>query len=382
MDNQTLQAISDTSRKHDKVAIVVGKNPTLDEMGAALSLYLGFTDQNKQVTIACPTDPLVEISTLVGIDKVKRQLDGDGGDFTVSFPYRERETDQGELEPEIQKVSYTLENGFLNIIVKSGQDGLSFGEKDVQYRHSGDVPSLLFVIGTPRLSDLGNLFNVEALKDTTIINIDNKQENQGFGEIVFVSPRYSSVCEQVLQVLHELQIAIDVDIAQNLLSGISFATNNFADQKTSPTAFEAAAFLMKKGAIRSSFVQPKVAPDAFFGPPAPQQRSLDTRAQRDARPFPQRPAPPSLGGQAGQFGQRQQGAFRGQKQQPSYQQQVNSISNRPPMEEQKVQRPLPGSGRNPALPRQPQQNQKSQQQEDEAPSDWLTPKVYKGSTLV
>ncbi len=376
MDNQTLQAIKDAVSRHDSMGIMVGKNPSVDEMGAALSLYLGLKANSKQVSIACPTDPLVEIASLVGINKVKKNLEGEGGDLIVSFPYRERENSNGELEPEIQKVSYTLENGCLNIVVKSGENGLSFSEKDVQYRHSGGMPSLLFVVGTARLSDLGNLFNVEALKDTTVINIDNKQDNQGFGDVVFVSVQFSSVSEQMVQVLNALQIPLDIDIAQNLLSGITAATNNFADPKTSATAFEVAASLMKKGAVRPSVVaQQTMVSDASFYSPLPNQPQRFDNRQKTAqvRQFPR---------QAQQFPPQQRDftrqqntatAFPRQRQQPSYQQQVNSLSGKPPMEEQKAQRPMPSSQ---------QQNQKSQPRDEEAPSDWLTPRVYKGSTLV
>ena len=47
-----------------------------------------------------------------------------------------------------------------------------------------------------------------------------------------------------------LGIKLDVDIAQNLLSGIAQATENFQHPKTSVTAFETAATLMRLGAVR------------------------------------------------------------------------------------------------------------------------------------
>src|ERR1700761_7569916 len=113
MDKQTLQRLKDTIAKSNSIGIAVGQNPSIDEMGAALSLYLLLKNANKQVSIACPTDPIVEISSLVGIDRVQRNLgSGGAGDLVVSFPYK---------EGEIEKVSYTLENNFLNIIVKASE---------------------------------------------------------------------------------------------------------------------------------------------------------------------------------------------------------------------------------------------------------------------
>lgn len=349
MDQQTFQAIRDLVEKNDQIGIAVGKNPSLDEMGASLALYLFLKNEGKKVSIACPTQPLVEISNLVGIDKVKTSIEAPGGDLIVSFPYREEE---------IQKVSYTLENGFLNIIVKAGEQGLSFSEKDVEYKHGGGVSSLLFIVGTARLSDLDNLFDPEALKETKVINIDNKTQNQGFGDVVFVSPRYSSVSEEVADLLFFLNPNLDVDTAQNLLSGISFATNNFQDQKADYLAFEMTGKLMKIGAVRNPVTQNEPQNKDFFPPLKqnfPSQKQFQNQMGRqNQNRFPQRPVqnPFQRSGQQ----QSSQGGFRPQ-QQNQFQPQQSQNQNQ-------------------------QRNEDKKDQKEETPSDWLTPKVYKGSTLV
>lgn len=336
MDQSIIRQIKDAIAKNNSIAVVVGKDPTMDSMGAALSLFLSLSAMGKQVSIATPQDPLVEVSSLVGIDKVKTDLSGDGGDLVVSFPYKEKE---------IEKVSYTLEDGYLNIIVKAGENGIQFKEQDIRYKRSGGLPTLLFVIGTQRLSDLGRLFDPEALKDTTVVNIDIKNDNQGFGDIVSVTPRLSSVSEAVTSLLQSLQVDIDPDMAQNLLSGISYATNNFQKPSTSFLAFEMAGYLLKHGAMRQ---KPDTRGDRgdfeddFFFPAGaadysrrPQQQS--PRPTRDFRQmnFPQR--------------QNQQGRFapRNQQQNPT---------------------------------RQTQQPEDKENQE--APPDWLAPKIYKGSTNI
>ncbi|MBU3979454.1 hypothetical protein KKE68_07215 [Patescibacteria group bacterium] len=217
MDNAIVQKIKDAISNNDNIAIIVGKNPSIDEMAAALSLYL-LLKENKKVTIVCPTQPIVELSNLVGIDKVATRLEGGEGDLVVSFPY---------VEGEVEKVSYTLESGFLNIIVKASNQGLTFDEKDVKYSKGGATFSLLFVIGTQRLSDLGELINPDKLRNTKIINIDNKQENEGYGDIVAISPDSSSVSEQVADIVLSLGFRLDKDVAQNLLDGINYSTQNF-----------------------------------------------------------------------------------------------------------------------------------------------------------
>ncbi|MCL6096747.1 MAG: hypothetical protein M1444_03680 [Patescibacteria group bacterium] len=308
MDNTTFRQIGESIEKNSSIGIVTAKNPTLDEMGAALALYLALVNLGKSVTIATPENPLVEVSSLVGIDKVKTALSGKSGDLTVSFPYQ---------EGEIEKVSYTLENGLLNIVVKAGEKGLSFEENEVSFTRSQGAPNLLFVIGVPRLSDLGKLFNVADLKDTMIINIDNKADNQGFGDIVMVYPMLSSISELVANLIVSLNLKLDIDIAQNLMQGISFATNNFGNPKTSALAFEMVSILMKNGAIRignnNSRLTQAVNTEQFF--PTPVNRNQN--------------AP------------------------------VNQFASKPAAKQQEPEKEL--ANENP-------------------PEDWLAPKIYKGST--
>ena len=57
--------------------------------------------------------------------------------------------------------------------------------------------------------------------------------------------------EQVADLLLSLGYDFDADTAQNLLNGISAATNNFQSPATSYLAFEIAAILLRKGAKRA-----------------------------------------------------------------------------------------------------------------------------------
>jgi nanoRNase/pAp phosphatase (c-di-AMP/oligoRNAs hydrolase) len=244
MDSALLQKIREILAKNDNIGIAVGKNPSIDQMAAALSLYLLLKQARKKVSIASPTQPIVELTNLVGIDKVQPKLESQEGDLVVSFPY---------VEGEIEKVSYTLENGSLNIIVKATKQGLTFDEKDVKYtKGGGGALSTLFTIGAPSLSDVESLMQQDKMANTKIINIDNKSENQKFGDIILVSTDYSSLSEQISDLVLSLGFRPDKDVAQNLLSGITYATRNFQDPATGPLAFEIASMLMRNGARRVS----------------------------------------------------------------------------------------------------------------------------------
>ncbi len=335
MDNIVLGQIKDFIGKNNRIGIAVGKNPAVDEMGGAAALYLSLSSSGKDVTIVCPTEALVEHSHLVGIDKVKSSFEGGAGDMVVSFPYK---------EGEIEKISYTLEDGFLNIIVKAGEEGLNFSENDVLFKRSQGYPGLLFVIGAPRLSDLGRIFDPQALKDTVVINIDNKSDNQGFGDIALVSPNNSSICERIGDLILSLDLPLDIDTAQNLLIGIENATENFQNTKTSPLAFEMAGELMRKGAVRSdnSSSKTQVKEDeeesSIFSQKNIPKPRIDKKDQ--VRPGPASPASTRF---AEDPARRARGVQAG--------------------EQTPLRQGSAGQGKNP-------------------PVDWLAPKIYKGSTNI
>src|SRR3989344_1040934 len=272
MDLQRLREIFDTKATF---AIVIGQDYTIDEMGASLAIFLALTSFGKNISIVSSKQPLVEVSNLVGIDKVKSSYESKSGDLVVSFPY------QGD---EIGKVSYTLEGGFLNIIVKPKENSLSFGERDVVFRRTGDIPEVLITVGVKRLSELGGFFNIESLKNTTIVNIDKNGSNEGFGDIVIIGQSASSVSEQVANILITLAYPMDPDIAQNLMDGIVTSTADFQNSRTGAMAFEMAGILLRNGAIRESITEEIQAPTQRFTPQSFGYPTTSVRPPQAVRP--------------------------------------------------------------------------------------------------
>lgn len=394
MDNNISAQLKDQISKNQTVGIAVGKNPGIDEMASALSIFLSLKSDGKNVNIVCPTEPLVEHSRLVGIDKVQRDFELQSGDMTVSFPYQ---------EGEIEKISYTLENGLLNIIVKAGQDGLSFSEKDVMFKRSEGYPTLLFVIGTSRLTDLDRIYDADGLKDTTVINIDNKSDNQGYGDISIVTPNSSSISEKVADLMLSMELNIDIDIAQNLLIGIEEATNSFQSSRTTPLAFEITGELIRKGAVRSA--------DNNIQSELPKTNSEDfndfdeedlSPDYRQSAPFPRQPAS-RQGGPLRPAPMRQQSIMPRMNRQPNAGQDLQRLQN---MQRQQNQNMPPASqnlenrqsGQDLSAGRQdldierkdPSAGSGQVRKDPSAgsglgkkpPVDWLTPKIYKGSTNI
>lgn len=250
--------------KQGDITIALSGNYTFDELAAGLSLYLAFKNGGRAAQIVSSKEPLVEDSSLVGIDKLNMQYQGKSGDLVVSFPYK---------EGEIEKISYTMENGALNIVVKAAQQGLSFDEKDVKYVRAGQAPAILVTIGVSNLSELNGVLDTNSLNGTSIVNVDIKAGNPGFGNATLISPSASSVSEEIADLLYGLGFRLDPDVSQNLLSGIIDATNNFQSPNTSGLALEMGGILIRNGAQRKA-----------KGQNQPQRQSLSQAAPQNQNP--------------------------------------------------------------------------------------------------
>ncbi len=333
--SQDIRPILDGSQE---ILVLFGKNTTFDSVAAALSLYLSLSGTGKRVSVASPNPMTVEFNRLVGVDKVSQNISSGGRNLIVSFPY---------VEGSIEKVSYNIENDTFNLVIEPREGYPTITQDKLLYSFGGGTFDVIFTVGVADLADLDSLYfqNQNLFSQKPIINIDINGQNTRYGKVNTILENYSSVSELMVNILNSLNLRIDGDIATNLLAGISFATNNFMSPTSGVSAFETAAILMRNGARRMDMGQPYQFP---------------TQA-------PYQPQPMSV--------------------QPQYQQQQYTPPLRQPMQPAPAMRPQPQMQPPPQkLPLrptpQPQPAPNKQQKKQEAPPDWLKPKIYKGSTLL
>lgn len=234
---QQKQQIQELLGSVSSVGILLTQNQSLDSVAAALSIALILQDSGKNSQVVSVKEPIVEYSSLVGIDQIKSSFGGVAKMLTVSFPYK---------DGEIDKVSYNIEGDRLNVNLFAETNGINFTEKDILYIRQGSAPSLIITIG---VSDMSEVQGVIDTSNTRILSI-HTDSNVQFGDIKLADSSYSSLSEIVAKFAEILQLQVEFDVAQNLLDGIMNATHNFTSLKTSPLAFEMAGVLMQKGAVR------------------------------------------------------------------------------------------------------------------------------------
>lgn len=229
------------------VLVVSPKKPKLDQIAAALALFLSLKKAGKSVVVACPDEMTVEFSLLVGVDKISQQLGGKN--LMISLDY---------IEDSIEKVSYNIEGKKFNLLIQPKAGFPPLSAEKVNYSHSGGS-DLIFTIGAQRLEDLGSLYaqEKELYDQKPVVNIDVDPKNTQFGKINLANPAISSCSEITAGLISVLKLPVDQDIATNLLLGIEEATQGFTSPKTSASTFEVAAFCLRAGGRRAKAPEAK-----------------------------------------------------------------------------------------------------------------------------
>jgi len=303
---QTIIRINKAISKKTNGAIIIPTNPSVDAAGSACALYLALIKLGKNISLICPTKVEYDI---IGIDKFQTTLNISGDTLMISFPY---------VDGSIDKVDWGIDGDrfYITITPQAGYQKLD--PEKVSYSYTGGKIDFIFVLDSPSLISLGDVYqnNQDKFQGVEIINIDRHLTNANFGTINFINKTASSLSEMVFQVIKNLNVEIDKEIATNLYAGLTAATNNFSSYSVNAQTFETAASLLKLGAIKKIIKKPVSSFQSSFSSFAP----------------PITPSPAS------------------QKFQP------NPI-------EQVEKEPVP-------------------KKSNETPSDWLKPKIFKGGGLI
>ncbi len=83
-------------------------------------------------------------------------------------------------------------------------------------------------------------------ENTVVVNIDHHPTNTYYGTYNFISPKASSACEVLLDLVKEWNIEIDTELSTRLLTGLMTDTGIFKFVRSSKI-FKDAAFLMDQG---------------------------------------------------------------------------------------------------------------------------------------
>lgn len=241
------------------ILIALPANPSTDILAASLALFLILEAAHKEATVVCETDITVAKSHLFGVDHVQKNIHSvGGGNLTLTL---EGVAASDNTVPALQKLDWYAENNNLNLVfhVLAGQ---TFQPAKITPKYQGGGFNILFVIGAVNLNALGNIYlsNPQIFSGTHIVNIDIQPTNTSFGQTNILDTQSSSLSEVVVNLISDSGFTLDADAASNLLAGIFDATTNLSDGRLSADTFMAVANCLRAGGKKPSTVSPAVPP--------------------------------------------------------------------------------------------------------------------------
>jgi nanoRNase/pAp phosphatase (c-di-AMP/oligoRNAs hydrolase) len=201
--------ILDLIKGAKSIAIMPFKTAGMDAFSASVGLYYMLKNEGKDVSIiyqgAVPEEFADNKDINVQVGSGQREL-------VVSVDYSDTDA---------SKVNYSTENDVLHFSISPV--GRDFDLSRVQFELKGFNFDLIITVGAQSREDFGtDLENVGGgFGESDIINIDNTEGNERFGNINIVDPTSKSLCLLVLNTGVKWDLDITNDVAEALLKGIS-----------------------------------------------------------------------------------------------------------------------------------------------------------------
>ncbi len=192
-DRNIISKIINVIENSKSAFVTMHPRPDGDAIGGALAMYHILRKLGLDVEVISPSALPRVYSFLKGIDKIKTAFGGDTTDRQDACPTK-------------------------------------------------DIGFVLDCSDKKRIEGLSGLLT----SARTIINIDHHQLNHEFGDINYVKPKSSSVCELIFNIASQMNIEFDYDLALCIYIGIVTDTDKFQEDNTTPQSHLIAAGLIDK----------------------------------------------------------------------------------------------------------------------------------------
>lgn len=242
---QQLASVKPAVDAAKNVLVVLPAQSNTDLLAAGLSLFLALKQNGKDASIVTESPLLVGNSNLFGVGEIKNTFpQTKGGDMILTLG--DLVMPDGSV-PALEKLDWYPEGADLNLVfhVVPGQ---RLEPSRVETKHTSGSFDLIITVGVTSLTEAGNIYvaNQSAFANEKIFNIDNNPMNQSFGQHRLLDSTSPSHSQIIAQVMPDLGLNMDADIATNILAGIYEATQNLT-QGVGADTFMVVGMAMQQG---------------------------------------------------------------------------------------------------------------------------------------
>ena len=229
--------IKNSLEKASNILVTVGKNPTADELTAALALTLAIDKMGKHAS-AIFSGKVPHFMSFLHPEKVFENSTDSFRDFVISL-------DKGKAD----QLRYKVEGDLVKIFITPYHTSLD--SEDLQFSHGELNIDMVIAIGVKKREDLDEailLSRDKILHSATVAAIDLERPAK-FATLNWAKIDSSGYSEAIAQLITNLgEDLFSEQIATTLLTGIVLATNQFSNEKTRPSTMQVASKLLDKGA--------------------------------------------------------------------------------------------------------------------------------------
>lgn len=222
----------------DNILVALSKDPTVDEMAAAIGLTLFLDGLGKHATA------IYSGLTPNALEFLKP------GDTFESNTNSLRDFIIALNKEKADHLRYKLDGDYVKVYITPYKTTID--ENDLEFSHGDYNVDLVVALNVPTANDLDAALTEHGriMHDASAVDITTGEPGK-FGEIEWSDPKASSVSEMVTQLVLKLQNSetkMTAEEATAFLTGIVAETERFSNERTTPAAMAMASRLMEMGA--------------------------------------------------------------------------------------------------------------------------------------
>ncbi len=265
------QQIVEKIKNSTNILVTVSKDPSVDELSAALGLTSMLNGLKKHATAVVSGDIPPAITFLEPEKTFENTVDS-LRDFIIALDKEKADHLRYKVEGDVVKIFITPYRTTLS------QDDLDFSQGDYNVE-------LVLALGVKNQDSLDEALQAHGkiLHDATVATLSCGQNPSELGQIDWFEPNASSLSEMLVSVSEALKgdsPILDEQIATAFLTGIVAATDRFSNNKTSSKVMTMAAQLMAAGA-NQQLIAAKLEEGHEIGPDKPDSSQSDSSDDSD-----------------------------------------------------------------------------------------------------
>lgn len=222
------------------ILVTVSRDPSVDQLAAALALTLALDKMEKHAT-AVFSGAIPPAINFLEPEKTFENNADSLRDFIISLDKQKADRLRFKVDGDIVKVLITPYR-------------TTISESDLNFSEGEFNVELVIAVGVDKKEDLDEAIAAHGriFHDATVATLNINTEKGSLGSINWQDPTASSFSEMAAGLVSSLDTKekplLDEQTATSLLTGIVAATDQFRNDKTSPVVMTLAANLMAKGA--------------------------------------------------------------------------------------------------------------------------------------